>query len=479
MRFTFSLACLALFAAACRPTSAASTGEVVDGSRFDAYEERVERMTADALAGGRAYSLLAELVEVAPHRLAGSEGAERAVEWARATMEALEFDAVRLEPCRVPHWERGAGERLEIVMPAEIAGEKLPVLALGGSIATAEGGLEGELVVVQSFRELAELGDAARGKLVLFDQPMQDALVDPFAAYGGAVVQRSQGAIQAGRAGAAGAIGRSMTHARDDLPHTGAMQYEAGVPRVPAVAISTNAAERLAALVAAGTSVRLRLELACRTLEDADSANVVGELQGSELPEEILLLGAHLDAWDVGQGAHDDGAGCAQVIEAVRLLKANGLVPRRTIRVVLFMNEENGLAGAKAYRAAHQAELAHHVLALESDRGGFTPRGFTLDAEGELFDLFTEAAELAAPVGAGFVRRDHGGADISVLAPDGVPLAGYLPDAQRYFDHHHCERDTLDTVHPRELELGAVAIATLAYLVADYPEPLPRGSDER
>ncbi len=474
MTCTSARAALALVLAG---LSWAPSGE--NDGRFDAYRERLEQLSASGLSEGRAWPLLAELVKVAPHRLSGSDGAARAVEWARATMEELGFDAVRLEPCRVPHWERGEPEELVFVEPKELAGQRLPVLALGGSVGTAVEGVEGELVVVESFRELAELGDGAKEKLVLFNQPMQDALSDPFAAYGGAVFQRSQGGVQASKAGAVGALVRSMTQARDDFPHTGAMSYEDGVEPVPAAAVSTLAADRLAALASAGEPVRLRLKMSCRTLEDADSANVVGELRGSELPEELVLIGAHLDAWDVGQGAHDDGSGCAQVLEAVRLLRANGIAPRRTIRVVLFMNEENGLAGARAYRAAHLEELDHHVLALEADRGGFTPRGFATNAAGELRSILGEVAALLAPLGAGTVQGGHGGADISPLAQDGVPLVGYVPDAQRYFDYHHSARDRIEAVHPRELELGAIAIASLAYLIADFPDALPRPAGTR
>jgi len=246
------------------------------------------------------------------------------------------------------------------------------------------------------------------------------------------------------------------------------------VARVPAAAVSTLAADRIAGLVAAGTPVRVRLRLACRTLDDAPSFDVVGDLPGTERPDEIVLLGAHIDDWDVGQGAHDDGSGCVQVIEAARLLGALGLRPRRTIRVVLFMNEENGLAGARAYAAAHADQLGQHVLALESDRGGFTPRGFTTAATGDALALLRAAAAPLAEIGADRVQPGEGGADIGVLRPAGTLLVGYLPDPQRYFDYHHSRRDTLEAVDPRELELGATAIACLAFRVADLDAPLPR-----
>ena len=436
-------------------------------SRFSGCEAGLRAISEAALRRGRSWEMLEELTSLAPHRLAGSEGAVQAVDWGVAAMEAAGFDEVRREACRVPHWVRGEVAELVATAPDGLEGERFSILALGGSVRTPKDGHEGGLVVVNTFDELQALGEEARGKFVLFDRPMDETILQPFAAYGGAVGQRSRGAIEAARVGAIGAIVRSMTMARDDVPHTGALQYETDLMRVSAVAVSTLGADRLAGLATEHPDLRLRMTLDCHQLEDADSFNVVGEVRGTERPDEIVLLGAHLDAWDVGSGAHDDGAGCVQVIEAVRLLLALDLRPRRTLRVVLFMNEENGLRGARTYAADHESELAQHVLALESDRGGFTPRGFTTTAKGEELAMLTEAAALLAPLGAGEMRPGGGGADIGVLAPAGVPLVGYLPDAQRYFDFHHSELDVLEAVHPRELALGAAAIAGLVWMVAD------------
>ena len=424
----------------------------------------------EGLARGQAFDILRELCDVAPHRLAGSSGADRAVEWAAACMERLGFDEVRLEPCTVPRWERGAVEELVVVKPESHAGERLPVLALGGSVGTPEGGLEAEVIAVTSFEELDSRAEEARGKLVLFARPMDPAELEPFAAYGGAVTQRSRGADEASRVGAVGALVRSMTLTLDDEPHTGALNYAGTVEPVPGAAVSTLAAERVTGWLAAGETVRLRLVLSCRKQDDVPSHNVVGEIRGRERPDEIVLIGAHLDAWDIGQGAHDDGAGCAHVIEAGRLLRvaeASLGRPRRTVRCVLFMNEENGLRGAIAYRDAHHDELGHHVLAIESDRGGFLPLGFATDASGSVLDLLRELWG-APESGRG------GGADISVLAEFGVPLAGLYPNPQRYFEYHHSRHDVLDAVGPRELELGAVVLASMAWLAADHPGDWPR-----
>ncbi|MHC4859425.1 MAG: M20/M25/M40 family metallo-hydrolase, partial [Planctomycetota bacterium] len=354
------------------------------------------------------------------------------------------------------------------------AGDRLPILALGGSVATPKAGITAEVVEVKSFTELAKRAEEARGRIVLFNRPMDPTEFAPGKAYGKAVDQRVVGAIEAAKAGAVAALVRSMTTRIDDVPHTGGMRYEDGVERIPAAAVSTRGADRIAALLAAGKKVSLHLRLDCRTLEDEPSHNVVGELRGSERPEEILVVGAHLDSWDVGQGAHDDGAGCCQAIEAARLLGALDLRPRRTIRVVLFMNEENGLRGGRAYAADHAKELPRHVLALESDRGGFTPRGFTTNANPAAMKVLGGIGALLAEMGADKMLPGGGGADISPMGKAGVVLVGYLPDTQRYFDYHHTEIDTIDKVSERELELGTAAIASLLYAVADREETLPR-----
>lgn len=427
----------------------------------------VERIFAEALGTQNAHELLEELCTVAPHRLSGSDGAARAVAWGEAAMRRAGLENVRLEPVRVPHWVRGEVESLELLDGGQVY--PLAIRALGGSDATPPAGIEAEVIRVTSFEELSARSAEARGRFVLFDRPMDRTLADPFAAYGGAVDQRSRGAVEAAKAGAVGALVRSMTMALDDHPHTGAMRYDDAVPRVPGVALSTIAADRLAARIALGTPVRLRLRLDCRTLPDADSFNVVGEVRGRELPEEIVLIGGHLDAWDVGEGAHDDGSGCAQSIEAARILLELGLRPRRTLRVCLFMNEENGLRGGLGYRDTHAAELQDHVLALESDRGGFAPRGFVTDAGPGLFARLASAARLLEPWNASMLRAGGGGPDIGPLREHGVPLAAYVPDAARYFDFHHCDADVLAAVNPRELSLGAAAIAALAWCVADEP----------
>jgi len=440
--------------------------------------EVIDRIVDESLARGRAHDLLGELCRTAPHRLSGSEGADLAVAWAHAKMRALGFENIRLEPCTVPRWERGEVEELVFTSPEELRGEALPILALGGSIATPEAGIEASVVVVSTPEELDALGsDGADDRIVLFNRPMDDTEVDTFRAYGGAVGQRSQGASWAARAGGVAALVRSMTTRRDDVPHTGAMRYTEGVRQVPTAAVSTNGADRIAALVAAGEDVRLRLRLTCRTLEPVESFNVVGELVGREKPAEIVVVGGHLDAWDVGEGAHDDGAGCVQALEAVRLMRVLGLRPRRTVRCVLFANEENGLAGGQEYHRAHRDEMEQHVLAIESDRGGFTPRGWKAGMTDSARRELEELVRLLARTGATRVEAGGGGADIGPMRASGVPLVGFVPDSQRYFDFHHAPTDVFGAVNRRELHLGAAAIAGLAWLVADREGALPRAAE--
>jgi hypothetical protein len=439
-----------------------------------ATAEGVAAILSLGLRSRGAFEALERLLGAAPSRLGGAPGLDAALEWGRAEMERAGLENVRLEPCMVPCWERGEVEELVLVDEAGEVLAPLSVCALGGSVATPPRGIVAEVVEVRSRAELETLGERARGKLVFFNEPMDPTRRDTFEAYGRAVWQRSVGAIEAARRGGVGAIVRSMTTRLDDLPHTGAMRYEEGIEQVPAVAISTVGAARLSGLISEGRPVRVRLRLGCRTLPDVPSANVVGEIVGRELPDEVLVVGGHIDAWDKGVGAHDDGAGCAQSIEAARLLLASGLHPRRTIRVVLFTNEENGLRGGLAYHEAHAEELDRHVMALESDRGGFLPRGFTTDANPAALAALRAATEPLGILDAAKVRPGGGGADISPLAAAGVPLVGLWPDSSRYFDVHHCERDTLDQVSPRELQLGATCMAVLLWQVSERIEPLPR-----
>ncbi len=430
------------------------------------YTSLANRIITTSLGSGRAYEFLFELTTKIGPRLSGSEQADHAVEWAEKKMEAVGFDSVHLEPVVVPHWVRGTVEEASIVNSSSLENVPLKVCALGGSIATPPEGITAEVVEVHSFDELKAMGKKAKGKIIFFNRPMDRRKFTTGEAYGGAVDQRGYGAVEAAKVGGLAALVRSMTTRVDDVPHTGAMWYADSIPKVPAAAISIVGANFLSELIAKEKHVTVHLKLTCQTLPDVESANVIGELTGSEKPEEVIVIGGHLDSWDKGQGAHDDGAGSVHAIEALRLLKELGLRPKRTIRAVLFMNEENGIRGAKAYVAKERAR-EKHIVAIESDAGGFTPRGFGIQADSTTFEKIARWAYLFRPIEADRIQKGGGGTDISELGKKGVPLVGLRVDGHRYFDYHHSDNDTIDKVNERELELGAAAIAILSYILAE------------
>jgi carboxypeptidase Q len=428
------------------------------------FGEISSEITKKGLTELHAFALLSELTGKIGNRLSGSPEAAKAVQWGDKAMANLRFENVRLEPVTVPHWVRGKTERAIL-----LEGRKntpLAICALGGSIATPKRGITAEIVEVHSLAEARDLGKKAQGKIIFYNRPMDPTKVVTFEAYGGAVDQRTEGAIEAAKVGAVAVLVRSMSLAVDNVPHTGAMHYVDGVAKIPSVALSTSDANKLSALLSGGEKVRIRLTLSCKTLPDVESANVVGEIRGSEKPNEVILLGGHLDSWDKGQGAHDDGAGVVQSLEALRLIRDLGLKPKRTIRCVLFMNEENGLRGGKAYAAEKRSPEERHVAAIESDAGGFAPRGFGVSSDSATFEKFKSFAAPLQEIGADQISRGGGGADISPLASAGVPQIGLIPENQRYFDYHHSDKDTIDKVNPRELELGAIAMAVLSYEIA-------------
>jgi hypothetical protein len=399
-------------------------------------------------------------------RLSGSLNAERAVEWAKKELEVLELDRVWLQPVLVPKWVRGPKEFALIETEPGVT-FNVPITALGGSVATPSVGLKAEVVEVQNFEDLERLGrEVIEGKIVFFNRPMQADLINTFEAYGGCVNQRYDGARQASQYGAIGVIVRSMNLRLDDLPHTGAMSYgnQPVSQRIPAAAISTNAAEKLSNLMRIAPDLKFLFRQQCKQYDDVLSYNVIGEITGSEYPDEIITVGGHLDSWDIGDGAHDDGAGCVQSMEVVRLFKKLNHQPKRTIRVVLFMNEENGLRGGNKYAETAALKGETHIFALESDAGGFTPRGFSFDCSDLEFEQVLRWKPLFKPYLIHYFEKGGSGADIGPLKTKTNVLAGLRPDSQRYFDHHHAENDTFDAVNKRELELGAATLTSLIYL---------------
>lgn len=430
--------------------------------KVDNYRSAAGRIIGAALTSNHGWTRLAHLTDHIGNRLSGSKALERAIEWAIAEMKRDGLDNVRAEKVLVPHWVRG-NESLEMVGPVS---RNLTMLGLGNSVGTPPRGVTAEAVVVRNFDELEALGERVRGKIVVYNVP--------FTNYGVTVRYRGSGASQAARYGAVAVLVRSVTPVSLQTPHTGAMSYDETQPKIPAAAITIEGAELLQRMNDRGERPTLRLKMEAKFLPDTESANVVAELKGSEKPDEVVLIGGHFDSWDVGQGAHDDGGGCIITWEAVRLLKELGLRPRRTIRVVLYTNEENGLRGGNAYRDAHRSELSKHILAIESDSGVFRPEGLGLAATAtpQTRANLQEVLKLLAGIGADRVAASGGGADIGAIMNEGVVGASLDVDGTSYFDIHHTHADTLDKIDPKNLALCVATMAVIAYTVADMLAPL-------
>lgn len=423
--------------------------------------DAAEKITKHVAGKHRAWDRLAELADRFGHRLSGSKALEQAIDWSLETMARDGLENVHREPVMVPHWVRGR-ESLAVVAP--IARE-IELLGLGGTVGT-KGKLTAPVVVVGDLDELDRRGAELRGKIVLVNQKMPPFDHDHDEShYGTAVRPRGEGASRAAKHGAKALLIRSVTAVSLDTPHTGSLRYSDDAPKIPAAAITHEGAELLARLAAKG-EVKVQLSLGARTLPDVPSANAIAELRGREKPDEVVLIGGHIDSWDVGEGAADDGAGCLMAMEAALLLEELGLVPRRTIRVVLFTNEENGLRGAKAYFDAHGRET--HVAAIESDSGGGAPRGFSIASKDEAaVASIVRLAPLFRGLGADRIAAGWGGADISPLTDAGVLGIAVRPDSSKYFDVHHSPADTVDKIDPGHLERNAGALALLAYLLAE------------
>ncbi len=433
-------------------------------------ENRMRTIYDAALVDGKAYNWLNYLSNQIGGRLSGSVQAQQAVDYTKAQMDSLGLDRVWLQPVIVPKWVRGTPEFAYIETSPGVT-SNVPICALGGSVATGGRGIKAQVIEVSGIEELKSLGkEKISGKIVFFNRPMNASLIDTFDAYSGCVDQRYSGAAEAAKYEALGVIVRSMNLRQDDYPHTGAMSY-GDIPvedRLPAAAISTNGADFLSTTLKLNPDLNFFFKLNCKQLEDVESFNVIGEIKGSTNPEEIMVVGGHLDSWDLGDGSHDDGAGCVQSMEVLRLLKVSGYKPKRTIRAVLFMNEENGLRGGNKYAEIAESKNENHVFALESDSGGFTPRGFSFDCSDQNLKQAQGWARLFEPYYVHLFVKGYAGADIGPLKNDKMVMAGLQPDSQRYFDHHHAENDTFEHVNRRELELGAASMASLVYLFDKY-----------
>lgn len=430
---------------------------------IDAYREPSARIIGEALGGTTAWSRLAELTDTFGHRLAGSSGLERAIEWAVARMRQDGLD-VRTDPVMVPHWVRGR-ESAAIVAPVA---HPLVMLGLGNSVGTPPGGIEAEIVPVRSFDELDARGRAAvAGKIVFYNVP--------WTGYGETVRYRSSGPSRAAALGAAGVLLRSVGQPGLRTPHTGAVSYAPDQPQIPAAALALEDADRLQRLHDTHGRVVVRLQMEARMLPDAPSANVIAEIKGRERPEEIVVVGCHYDSWDVGTGAMDDGGGCIAAWEVLRIVKKLGLQPRRTLRAVLYTNEENGLRGGIAYAEQHAAELGNHVLMIESDGGPFRPLGFGFSGNDLARAQVREIASLLAGIGATQVGAGGGGADIGpAVRAGGIPAMSPIVDGAVYFTLHHTDADTVDKIDPVDMNRHVAALAVMAYVVADMPARLGR-----
>ncbi|MFH6989128.1 M20/M25/M40 family metallo-hydrolase [Flavobacterium collinsii] len=428
-------------------------------------EKNIKLFYKKALTESKCYTWLEYLSNDIGSRLSGSASAEKAVQYTKRQLETLGLDKVYLQEVMVPHWVRGEKETAYIL--DNKTKTVVPICALGGSVATAKTGLTAEIIEVKGIKELAELGDKVKGKIVFYNRPMDPENIETFKSYGACVDQRYAGAKEAAKLGAVGTIVRSMNLRLDDFPHTGAQSY-GDLPKdqyIPTAAISTNGAELLSKSLKTNPSLKFYFKQSCETLPDVLSYNVIGEMTGTENPGNIMVVGGHLDSWDLADGSHDDGAGVVQSMEVVRILKNLNYKPKNTIRVVLFMNEENGGKGGAKYEEVSKQKNENHIFALESDSGGFSPRGFSIEADDANFKKIAGFKDLFEPYLVHSFTIGHAGSDINHLTSKAIVKAGLKPDSQRYFDYHHAANDKFDAINKRELELGAATMTTLMYLM--------------
>ncbi len=455
------------------PSNADDANPAAQTPIADRYRQAAERIINAALAGNEAYLKMQELCDGIGHRLSGSPQLEKAVRWAAGAMKKDGQENVRLEPVTVPHWVRGQ-ESLTMIAPRR---QPIPMLGLGGSVGTGPEGITAEVVVVADEEELDAVANDVRGRIVLYNNPMPEYHPERGSGYGTAVRFRSKGARLASEKGALACLVRSVTATSLRSPHTGAMRYGDAKVRIPAAAVATEDAEMLARLQARGITPRVTLKMQAQMLPDTESANVIGELRGSSKPQEVVVIGGHIDSWDVGQGAHDDAGGCVMAMEAINVLRKLNMRPQRTIRVVLWTNEENGLRGGKNYAEVHADELANHVAAIESDGGSFRPIGYSLQCDDEqkreiAAEQMRDILSLLSSLGATRLSLGHSGADVGPMRKAGVVLMGHDVEMSKYFDYHHSPADTLDKIDPQELSQNVAVLATVAYVLADMPQRL-------
>ncbi len=426
----------------------------------------IRRLATEVLVNGKAYDNLYDLTKNVGARLAGSPGMVKAEQWGLKTIQKSGSDKAWLQECMVPHWVRGGQDKAEATYNGS-SKKSLDVTALGNSEGSGPKGVTADVIEVKSFDDLESKKDQIKGKIVFYNYHFNPTFVQTFRSYGDAVRYRGAGPSRASKYGAVGVIVRSMTHSTDNVPHTGSTSYDPAYPKIPAVAIGLKDADWLSTQLQKAP-VKVSMTTYGHFLPDTIGHNVIGELTGSEFPNEYITVGGHLDSWDLAEGAHDDGAGITQTIEILRAFKALGYKPRHTIRFVLFMNEENGMRGGAKYAEEAKANNEKHIFGLESDAGGFTPRGFSFGGKPEQLEKAKSWVPLFYPYGVYEVTRGGGGADVSPLAGLGAAVSELSPDSQRYFDYHHARNDVFENVNKRELELGAINMAAFIYLVDKY-----------
>ncbi|OGU79193.1 MAG: hypothetical protein A2499_15390 [Stygiobacter sp. RIFOXYC12_FULL_38_8] len=427
--------------------------------------EIADKFIRTSLLENKGYNWLKELCEIGP-RLSGSENSLKAIKWAQKKMIESKFDSVWLQPVMVPHWERGKIEQALISNSNKYGKEKLTITALGGSIGTGKTGITAEVVEVKSLDEVSKLGERAKGKIIFYNRPFDNGLASSMEGYGKAVDQRSSGAAEASKVGAVAVLVRSVQSSYDDFPHTGSLSYRNSEVKIPGAAISVIDADFLSKALSEDPKLKVNIKLDCKTLPDAQSYNVIGEIKGTEKPNEVIVIGGHFDSWDKGCGAHDDGAPCVQSMEVLDLFRRLNIKPKRTIRCVLFINEENGLKGGIEYGKYAASAKETHLAAIESDRGAFTPRGFYVTTDSLTFGKLQNWLPILNKAKIEWIRKGGSGADVGQIK-NAKALFGYVPDDLRYMDVHHSSTDVFATVHPREMELGTAAMALLVYLLSE------------
>ena len=438
--------------------------QTMSSEKLQSYNELTSKMVRTVLIDQKGYGWLKELCRIGP-RLSGSEKSMKAIKWAENKMKECKFDSVWLEPVMVPHWIRGKIEQAFISKSRKYQNEKLKIVSFGGSVGTPKKGITAEVIEVKSLDETKKLGDKAKGKIVFYNRPLDQGTLNTFEAYGNAVDQRTNGAIEAAKVGAVAVLVRSIQTKYDNVPHTGVMYYDKNVPEIPSAALGFVDADFLSKAIKLDPHLKVTIKTDCKTLPDVQSYNVIGQITGSEKPNEVIVVGGHFDSWDQGCGAHDDGAPSLQTMESLDLLNRMHLKPKRTIRCVLFINEENGLRGGIEYGkyAANSKEI--YLAGIESDRGAFTPRGFSVTTDSLSLLKMQSWLPILNKTYIDWIRKGGSGGDIAQIK-NAKALLGYVPDDQRYMDLHHSANDVLEAVSPREMELGTSSIALMSYLLS-------------